>query len=144
MAEAKNEMVKVKKAPKEKQAELKPYEYLINEKKKAVVYAMPAHGYLFIGTSKCGKDDAFDLERGKNIARLRAEINMRSFDRDRTVDFIQALQRDIRILTAKTKLPVSTHFMHAIQHATEERKEQEKHIARLREELLTYTHNYDK
>jgi hypothetical protein len=34
--------------------------------------------------------------------------------------------------------------MHAIQHATEERKEQEKHIARLREELLTYTHNYDK
>ena len=144
MAEAKNEMVKVKKAPKEKQAVLKPYEYFINEKKKSVVYAMPAHGDLFIGTSRCGKDDAFDLERGKNIARLRAEINMRSFDRDRTVDFVRALQRNIKALKGKTKRPVSKHFMHAIQYATEERKEQEKHIARLRKELLTYTNNYDK
>lgn len=125
-------------AKKSKKNEFKPGEYLVNEEKKAVVFSVVAHGIVFVGTAKCGPHDAFDIDRGKAIAKIRASIAQRKYDANLTRNFIAHLQwgisRDNEFNGA-----ASPHYMHAIQDATEELKAQVAHIRDLEARLIAYT-----
>lgn len=125
-------------AKKSKKMEIKPGEYLVNEEKKAVVYATKAHGIVFVGTAKCGPKDAFDIERGKAIAKIRATIEQRKFDAQLTRNFIANLKWDINSEISGTGA-CSPHYMRSIQMATDELNAQIAHIRELKERLNTYT-----
>ena len=121
-----------------KKQKLVPFEYIIDENKKTVVYAVKAHGMLFVGTARCGEHDKFDVERGKAIAQIRANIAQRKCDLELTREFISTvkLERDRNIRYSGVASP---HYMRAIQSATAEERAQLVHIKELKDRLKTYT-----
>jgi len=66
--------------------------YEVNEKKKAVTCSIVSKGEKIYGYSKCGPHDKFDVERGKEIAAYRCEINQRKRDLRNTEQVIKDLQ----------------------------------------------------
>lgn len=62
--------------------------YRVNEKKKAVSCKIKTRGQFFVGVAKCHDEDAFDVEKGKEIAynRCRLEINKFILEQDRMVE----------------------------------------------------------
>jgi len=77
--------------------------YKINEKTGEVRYTVKAHGMYFTGKSKVNRDegDVFDLEKGKQIAKLRAVLKMKhhflneALDMQKYVRHIASLEEDI-------------------------------------------------
>ena len=54
--------------------------FIINEKKKVVVYSLTSKGQEFVACAKCGDADEFDVERGKAIAGRRVDLAIRKRD----------------------------------------------------------------
>lgn len=120
-----------------KQDKLVPYEYLYNDKKKAVTYGVLAHGMLFVGSAKCGKDDKFDPATGEAIAKMRAVLKQRKFDLELTRRCIANMTRLMNWENEEFGVS-SPHYMRAIQAATEEMKAQRAHIRDLENRIEAY------
>lgn len=114
-----------------------PFEYIINEKKRTVVYAVKSHGQMFIGKASCMESDNFDVETGKAIAHMRAILEQRKFDLEMTRSFIRAVKDQYENAMFCDGF-ASPHYMRAIQAATEEEKAQLTHIRELKERLAQY------
>ena len=118
-----------------KEKEFKPGEYIVNEEKLTVVYAVQSHGVLFTGKANCGPSDTFDVERGKAIAHIRAVIAQRKFDLGLTVQYIETIKEALAEVEDLNEGIASPHFMRAIQTGVEEAKAQRAHIKDLEARL---------
>lgn len=104
--------------------------YLINEKKKAVTCYVVSKGEKIYGYSKCGPHDTFDVERGKEIAAYRCEINQRKRDLRNTEEVIDRLQNIIEEIEYQVyhrfmdRSLVSKHWDTFLRLACEERQTQ--------------------
>lgn len=81
--------------------------YEVNEKKKAVTCSIVSKGEKIYGYSKCGPHDTFDVERGKEIAAYRCEINQRKRDLRNTEQVI----RDLQSIIANNEYQVYHRFL---------------------------------
>lgn len=118
-----------------KEKEFKPGEYIVNEEKLTVVYAVQSHGVTFIGKANCGPEDTFDVERGKAIAHIRAVIAQRKFDLGLTAQYVEALKDILAEVKDLNDGIASPHFMRAIQAGVDEAKAQRAHIKDLETRL---------
>ena len=119
--------------------------YTINEKKKAVTCMIVSKGDKIYGYSKCGPQDVFDVERGKEIAAYRCEIAQRKRDLRNTDAVIEQLRNIIenneyqvyhRFLN---RSEVSKHWEIFIKQACDARQSQLENIAFCEKELEKLT-----
>ena len=123
---------------KNNEVRIAPWEYVIIEDKKVVLYAVKAHDKLFVGKAKCGPHDEFDVEAGKAIAKMRAVLAQRRYDLMLTREFINTI-KEVKSYAEFTNRGVSSpHYMRSIQAACEEEKAQLAHIKDLVKRLEAY------
>ena len=118
-----------------KKEKLTPWEYVVNEEKRTVVYSVLAHGKLFVGKAKCGEGDKFDVEKGKTIAHMRAILAQRKYDLELTREFIHNVKIAKGVCETFNEGISSPHYMRAIQAACEEERAQLAHIADIKKRL---------
>jgi len=74
---------------------MKETKYYVNEAKRTVVCVISLDGEYeienFIGKAKCSPEDSWDEEKGKEIARLRAMIKVKSWVRKNKLDTIERI-----------------------------------------------------
>lgn len=75
---------------------MEPGKFVINEKKKVVVYSLKSRGDTFIGVAKCVEPDTFDIDRGKAIAGRRVDLQIRKRDLEEVRAFKESLYWDTR------------------------------------------------
>ena len=119
--------------------------YNINEKKKAVTCMIVSKGDKIYGYSKCGPQDVFDVERGKEIAAYRCEIAQRKRDLRNTENVISILHDIIENNEYQVyhrflkRSEVSKHWEIFIKEACDERQSQLDNIAFCEKELEKLT-----
>ena len=119
--------------------------YTINEKKKAVTCMIVSKGDKIYGYSKCGPQDVFDVERGKEIAAYRCEIAQRKRDLRNTESVIKTLHDIIENNEYQVyhrflkRSEVSKHWEIFIKQACDERQSQLDNIAFCEKELEKLT-----
>ena len=119
--------------------------YTINEKKKAVTCMIVSKGEKIYGYSKCGPQDVFDVERGKEIAAYRCEIAQRKRDLRNTENVISILHDIIENNEYQVyhrflkRSEVSKHWEIFIKQACDERQSQLENIAFCEKELENLT-----
>ena len=122
-----------------KNDKLVPWEYLYDGEKGTVVYAVEAHGKMFVGKAKCCSRDAFDIEKGKELSKMRALVAQRKYDLMLTREFIDTIKVSKRNVEIFNEGISSPHYMRAIQAACEEEKAQLAHIKDLKKRIAVYT-----
>lgn len=116
-------------------------EYTVNEKKKSVTCMIVSKGEKIYGYSKCGPNDVFDVERGKEIAAYRCEIAQRRRDLRNTDEVIADLRRIIENNEFQVyhrflkRSEVSKHWEEFLKLACDERKNQLDNIHFCEEEI---------
>jgi len=109
-------------------------EFIINEKKKAVTAYIVSKGEKYYGTAKCGPNDEWDVERGKEIALYRVEIAQRKHDLKVTNNVIKELQCIINTNNDNVyhrfvnPADVSKHWEEFLRLACDEAKSQQRNI----------------
>ena len=119
-------------------------EYEVNKEKKTVTCSIMSKGEKIYAYSKCGPDDKFDEERGKEIAAFRVEIKQRKRDLAVTNEVIDNLKAIINSnehsvhMGWKKRSEISKHWSNFLRLACDERRSQLENIRYCKEQLKKY------
>lgn len=121
--------------------------YHVNEKKRSVTCQINSRGEHIYGVSKCSPDDEWDVDLGKAIASLRAEIKQRKRDLANTGDVIEELKQIIASHEYQVqhgymkRSEISRHWNHFLQEAIDEQKIQRENIKFCNSEIKRLSKN---
>jgi predicted RNase H-like nuclease (RuvC/YqgF family) len=108
--------------------------YHVNEKKRSVTCQINSRGEHIYGVAKCNPDDEWDVNLGKAIASLRAEIKQRKRDLANTGEVIEELKQIIKSHEYQVqhgylkRSEISRHWDHFLQEAINEQQLQRENI----------------